>query len=424
MISISKETARRFVLGRQGLWPGRRWRGRQGVAQAMRAGEALQLDPLSIGARSQDIILHSRVLDYKPEYLHQAAYEQRKFFDYGGWLAMYPMQELPFWRYHMEQRERDAYVSYFVKGHREVLEFVRAELRRRGPLRNRDLDGKQTETRSYRGRKETSIAMYDMWLCGELMIHHREGFDRVYDFRENIAPKEHDHVAGATETEEFFARKAVAWMGLKQESRMRIELRDTMRRDYSPAEAGCLLEKWKEAGMFEQVMVEGRRESYLVLAEDLPALDSLAKGKVPREWRAKDTTTLEEVTLLSPLDVVSARGRAKTLFDFEYKWEVYTPAHLRRWGYYVLPILYGDDLVARLDPRLERDDRDTENPRLLAGGGCAAGRGIRGGAGRRVEAIRGDDGSEEDRPRHAQTGEVEEPLESQAQVGTTDNMRE
>jgi uncharacterized protein YcaQ len=63
---------------------------------------------------------------------------------------------------------------------------------------------------------------------------------------------------------------------------------------------------------------------------------------------------LDEVTFLSSLDIVSARGRAQKLFDFEYKWEVYTPAHQRRWGYYVLPILYGDDLVARLDPKLDR----------------------------------------------------------------------
>lgn len=69
MISISKQTARRFILGRQGLWPGRRWREKEGVMQALRACEALQLDPLNIIARSQDIVLRSRVLDYKPEYL-------------------------------------------------------------------------------------------------------------------------------------------------------------------------------------------------------------------------------------------------------------------------------------------------------------------------------------------------------------------
>jgi len=61
-----------------------------------------------------------------------------------------------------------------------------------------------------------------------------------------------------------------------------------------------------------------------------------------------------QVTLLAPLEIVSARGRAKQVFDFEYIWEVYKPIHQRRWGYYTLPILYGDDLVARLDPKLDR----------------------------------------------------------------------
>ena len=354
MIAISQQTARRFVLGRQGLWPGRRWRGKPGVIQAMRACEALQLDPLNIFARSQDIVLHSRELDYKPEHLYQVAYGERKFFDYGGWLAMYPMEELPYWRQHMERRTRDEYVSYFVKNHHDVLEFVRAELRKRGPLGNRDFEGNGLALRSYRGRKDTSVAMFDMWLSGELMIHHREGFERVYDFRENIAPKEFDRIASVEETEKFFARKAVAFMGLFREKAMKASLKYDMRRDYSSAEVQSLLEGWKESGMFAPVQVEGGRDAFLALAEDVPTLDVIARGRVPKGWNPKETTTLDEVTFLSPLDIVSARGRAKKVFDFEYKWEVYTPAPLRRWGYYVLPILYGDDLVARLDPKLDR----------------------------------------------------------------------
>jgi len=353
-IVISQQTTRRFILGKQGLWPGRRWKGKKGTAQAIRACEAVQLDPLNVVARSQDIVLHSRVLDYKPDYLYQVAYKDREFFDYGGWLAMYPMSELPYWRVHMERRTRDEYVKYFVPEHKDVLDQVRAELRRRGPLGNRDFDGKRLELQSYRGRKESSVALFDMWLSGELMIHHREGFSRVYDFRENIAPKEFDYVAGEKEAEEFFARKTVSFMGLKSESKMRGELRGYLRQDYSPDEMKSLLGRWKESGTFGQVQIEGGRETYLVLKEDVPALESLEKGKVPKGWNPKETTTLEEVTFLSSLDIVSARGRAQKLFDFDYKWEVYVPAHKRRWGYYVLPILYGDDLVARLDPKLDR----------------------------------------------------------------------
>ncbi len=361
VITISQQTARRFILGRQGLWPGRRWKGKKGVAQAIRTCEAVQLDPLIVVARSQDIVLHSRVSDYKLEHLYQVAYDERQFFDYGGWLAMYPMEELPYWRYHMEQRAHGSYVKRHVpNGHKEVMEFVRSELRTRGPLGNRDFDGKRLETHSYRGRKETSVALYDMWLSGELMMHHREGFDRVYDFRENIAPKEFDHVASKTETEEFFARKAVSFMGMKRESLMRGEMRNYMRDEYSPDEMKKLLGRWKESGMLRQVQVEGGRDEYLVLAEDVPVLETLAKGKIPKGWNPKETSTLEEVTFLAPLDIVSARGRAQKLFDFEYKWEVYTPVHLRRWGYYVLPILYGDDLVARLDPKLDRSTMTLE----------------------------------------------------------------
>ena len=72
MIVISKQTARRFVLGKQGLWPGRRWKSKRGTFEVLRTCEAVQLDPLNVVGRSQDIVLHSRVLDYKPHYLQQA----------------------------------------------------------------------------------------------------------------------------------------------------------------------------------------------------------------------------------------------------------------------------------------------------------------------------------------------------------------
>jgi len=353
-INISKQTHRRFVLGKQGLWPGRRWKGLKGTAQAIRSCEAVQLDPLNVAARSQDIVLHSRVLDYKPKYLYKVAYDRRQFFDYGGWLAMYPMSDLPYWRYHMLKHSHNKRIEGYVLSHAPLFEQVREELRKRGPLGNRDLNGNKIGAWNYRGRKDTSLALYDMWLSGELMMHHRNGFDRVYDFRENIAPKEFDYVVTEEAAIEFFTRKAVAFAGLKREGNMKAEWQYYLHRDFSKAEIESRLGAWKESGMFEQVQIEGGRDAYLVLKEDVPALESLEKDRIPKGWNPKDTTTLDEVTFLSSLDIVSARGRAMKLFDFDYKWEVYVPAEKRRWGYYVLPILYGDDLVARLDPKLDR----------------------------------------------------------------------
>ncbi len=352
-IIISQQTARRFILGRQGLWPGRRWKGKQGTAAAIRACEAVQLDPLVMVARSQDIFLHSRVLDYKPEHLYRVMYKERQFFDYGGHLHVYPMSDLPYWRVHMERRSHEKRVEDFVFSHDGLFDGVRAELRERGPLGNRDFTGNSVGP-NYRGRKDTALALFDMWLSGELMIHHRNRFDRVYDFRGNIAPPEFDYVAGEDETEEFFVRKAIAFMGLIREGSLKTSLEYFLRRKFSPAEMKKLLERWIGQGHARQVKVEERNDKYLVLGEDVKLLKTLEAGKIPKAWNPMGPGTLEEVSFLAPLDIVSARGRAKKVFDFEYLWEVYKPLEQRRWGYYTLPILYGDDLVARLDPKLER----------------------------------------------------------------------
>jgi uncharacterized protein YcaQ len=83
-------------------------------------------------------------------------------------------------------------------------------------------------------------------------------------------------------------------------------------------------------------------------------LADLSVGQVPRAWTPLETTTKQEAVFLAPLDHVSARGRAKDLFGFDYVWEVYKPEHQRRFGYYTLPVLWGDRPVARFDSKLDR----------------------------------------------------------------------
>jgi len=109
-----------------------------------------------------------------------------------------------------------------------------------------------------------------------------------------------------------------------------------------------------QQGELAAIKVEGSKERGFVMSTDMPILSTLEAGSIPDVWRPPTTTTDDEVVFLAPLDIVSTRGRASQLFDFEYLWEVYKPAAKRRWGYYTLPILYGDRLVARLDPKLDR----------------------------------------------------------------------
>ena len=353
-ILISKTTHRCYIMGKQGLWPGRRFAGVEGTAAALRQMEALQFDPLNVIARSQDIAMFGRVLDYRSADLYTVAYERREFFDFGGALYLYPMSERPYWNLHMQRARNWRRQKAFADEHPEVLAQVKGDLRENGPMSNRDFKGNKRVANHYRGRKDTAIALYYLWITGEVMIHHREGFDRVYDLTERVAPAEYNYAASEQESEEFFARKTVSFQGIMREKRWRVSFSDYIQRNLDAEETKAWLDKLYEQQVITPVQIEGSKERWIVLTEDLPHLATLEAGEIPLAWTPLGPGTQDEVTFVAPLEIVSARGRAKQVFDFEYIWEVYKPLEQRRWGYYVLPILYGDKLVARLDPKLDR----------------------------------------------------------------------
>ncbi len=210
--SISKTTMRRFILGRQGLWPGRRWAGYDGTSVALQTVEAVQIDPVSVVAQSHDIVLWGRVLNYQPAYLQDWCNVERRFFDFGGGLFIYPMAELPYWRYVMARYKKQPRWAEFAAANPVLLDEVRQAVRTQGPLRKRDLAGKRVN--AYRGTKDTGVALHYLWLIGELMTYKRIGKGRVYDFLENVAPAEHQFSAPNDEVVPFFLRKAVALNGL------------------------------------------------------------------------------------------------------------------------------------------------------------------------------------------------------------------
>lgn len=355
MLTIDIETARRFILGKQGLWPGRRWRGFKGTEHAMRTMEYLQLDPLQIIARSQDISLYSRVVGYKPELWEDAAYKQRKFFDWGGWLAARPMEELPYWRVVMH-RERDggygdSRLRQMAKEHAKAIIEVRAILKDRGTIGNRDFEATdRKKTQSYRGRKDSALALYYLWRIGDVMTHHRERFERVYALTENVAPKELIYEKTQEEVDRFLVEKEIRFGGITRIQRTG----DSYGRGEPDRAAKKLLENMLADGGIIEVKVDGWKTTQYALAEDEKVISGLSAGRIPKAWKPVDTTTTEEAVFLAPLDHVSARGRAKELFGFEYVWEVYKPEHQRKFGYYVLPVLWGDRLVARFDSKLDR----------------------------------------------------------------------
>jgi len=352
MLTIDLDTARRFILGKQGLWPGRRWRALKGTERAMRAMEYLQLDPLQIIARSHDLALHSRVLDYTPGLWEKVTYQQRKFFDWGGWLAVRPMDELPHWRVVM-RRERDSHsrISSMGRDHAAAIVEMRAILRERGTVSNRDFEmAARTRTQSYRGRKDSALALYYLWRIGEVMTHHRRNFERVYALTEMVAPASLIYESDEAEADRFLIKKEVSFSGLARLNRTG----DTFLRSDELSQPKQIREALLADGDIIEVQVEGWKAVHVALGSDARLLRDLNAGRVPKAWTPLETTTTDEVVFLAPLDQVSARGRAKVLFGFDYIWEVYKPAPQRRFGYYTLPVLWGDRLVARFDSKLDR----------------------------------------------------------------------
>jgi len=350
---VTVQTLRRFILGQQGLWPGRRWQGKAGTAQAIRAMGAVQIDPLLVIARNHDLILHSRVVDYQPDHLNELLYQERLFFDYGGILQIYPMEELPYWKIHMQRHMNEAWWHAFMETNQSLVDTVRAEIKARGPLGHRDLKS-TTRVENYRARKDTGLAMYYLWRVGELMTAGRRGFDRLYDFAEHIAPEKYLKPMSETDAEAFFIRKALHMDGLPRFSEWRRGFAYFARRTVSSAEMKERVSALIATGDVTAVEIEGMKDLHYTFTRNLTDLETLEIGQVPAAWTIVDSTAETEVNFLAPLDPVSARGRAAKLFNFDYKWEIYTPVEKRRWGYYVLPILYGNELVGRMDVKLNR----------------------------------------------------------------------
>ena len=266
------------------------------------------------------------------------------------------MDELPHWRLIM-RRERDgeygdSRIRKMASEHAGAIEEMRYILHERGIVSNRDFEmAKRKRTQSYRGRKDSSLALYYLWRTGEVMTHHRENFERVYALAESVAPVHLLQERGEAEVDRFLIEKEVRFHGLARLNRTADSFHGRGEPDRA---AKKLLEMMLADGDLFEVKVEGWRAVHYALGSDISLLADLSAGRVPEAWIPLARNTAPEAVFLAPLDPVSARGRAKVLFGFDYVWEVYKPEHKRKYGYYTLPVLWGDRLVARFDSKLDR----------------------------------------------------------------------
>jgi uncharacterized protein len=349
----SKATARRFVLGRQGLWPGRRWEGRRGLTPALRYVGSVQFDPLNVVGRSHDLALWGRIVGYQTEHLEDALYKTRTAFETAGNVQILPIAELPYLRVVMHRKIAEGRWGRFARAKAGLLRRVMSEIEQRGPLGPSDFEGHvERRIQNYRARKESGLALYYLWLKGDIMIAFRRHGEKIFDLTDRVLRGPLTEVP-IPEAEDHLILETLRHLGLATPSEWlryawpRIG-RITLRKEWPN-----LIRRWRDQDIFREIEVDGWKGQFCISADAFPELETLRSLEVPPSWRPRATTSEEEVVFLAPLEVVSSSGRAARLFDFEYIWEVYKPASTRRWGYYTMPILYGDRLSARIEMRYE-----------------------------------------------------------------------
>ena len=349
-ITLSRKEARRLILIHQGLWPPRVLEGKAGALDYVRRVGCIQFDPLNIVGQNPELVLQSRVADFDTEMLRELLYEDRKLLD--AWdknMSIYAVEDWPYFR-----RRRDSARRHYGVPTRPavpVLPRVRQEIQTRGPLSSIDLDLNETVAWSWAPTRLGRAALESMYFWGELIVHHKVHTRKVYDFAARHLPDALLSAPDPNETEDAFHdwyvlrrvggvglmwdRAGTAWLGMSGiKSR---ELKAAIAR---------LLEK----GEIARVHVEGIN------------VPLYGPRQVVAEAQASPRADLPPcAAILAPLDnMLWDRRFVRALFDFEYIWEVYKPVAERRYGYYVLPILYGDRFVARFEP-----GRDKESGALI-----------------------------------------------------------
>ena len=333
--------ARRIALAAQGFGGRAPASARRAVAKTVEHTGLLQIDSVNVLVRAHYVPTFSRMGPYDPAALDAAAYGRRRLlFEYWGHEAsLIPLSTYPLLRWRMERARRGEGVygrlARFGREHADRIQAVLAEVTERGPLAAGELSGGEKGKGSWWGWSQGKVALEWLFWAGMVTTARRRGFERLYDLTERVLPRElvEAPAVPAEEAHRGLLRIAARALGVGTAR----DLRDYWRLGVDETRAA--LAALVEQGSLREVAVEGWRE---------PAyLDPEARR--PRRVQAP--------ALLSPFDsLVWFRPRAERLFNFHYRIEIYTPAHKRVHGYYVLPFLLDERLVARVDLKAHRKD--------------------------------------------------------------------
>lgn len=350
---LSNTAARALLLAAQGLQdrPAEPARKEDCLAAIRRMG-LLQIDTISVVARSPYLVLWSRLGHYEPRWLDELLAEGALFEYWAHAACFLPVEDFGIYRRRMlDYASAHGYVPSGLNGQnadqRPLWESVLSRIREHGAVRSADFQRADSRARTWWDWKPEKIALEHLFNAGELMIARRDGFQRVYDLRERVLPDWDDaRAVSHDEACRQMVLHGVRALGLAT-PRWLAGSTGYFGNYVGPRDVQAILADAVRAGELFAVQVEGCSAQLYVHRDNQDLARQAAEGALA------STVT----TLLSPFDpVVSNRGRARELFGFHYQIETYTPAERRRFGYYSLPILHRGSLVGRLDAKAHRRD--------------------------------------------------------------------
>jgi uncharacterized protein YcaQ len=334
-VRISRRRARQLAVMGQLLDAPRR----SSIEEVVAGLGEVQMDPTSVVARTEHLVLFGRLGPrFKVAELERLLWQERHLFEY--WAHIVPVSDLPLHRISMRRYphgplKRHSYVRDWLAANEAFVRYVLGELRRRGPLRARDLENRATEgwrTGGWNDEGQNVPMLLDiLWSQGKVMIVGRDGQQRIWDLASRSLPTVPARPAAQLAAE--VVERDLRTLGVGKLQRIGFLFDGDL-----PGRDRAIREHLR-TGVMVRVEVDGL-DGPLVAHRDL--LDSAFRGRT---------------VALSPFDdLISDRARTERLFDMRYRIEIYVPKVKRQWGYFVLPILRGDRLVGRIDPAFDRKE--------------------------------------------------------------------
>jgi uncharacterized protein YcaQ len=338
-VEVTAEAARRFLVGRHFLAPARSLTGgAEAVMQVLRRFGSIQFDPIAVAGRNHDLMLHARIAGYEPAWC-DALYERREIFEATNKaLSFVPMSEFP-WFSNVMGRKGPRFHSAALAENAAVAERVLERIRAEGPLSSLDFERATGPTKDWFGMPENAVrAVLEAYtVTGVIGLARRDGRLRYYDLLERLLPAE--VLEQAVPERDQLRHKLL--------SRYRAHgllgaggAGGTFARIAAPPQRNELRKELLELGVLVPVEIEGKR---LVLDEEVALLQDPPEPATSVAFIAPFDSLLWDTALLS------------SLFAYDYVWEGFFPPAKRRWGYYVLPVVFGDRFAGRIEPRIDRD---------------------------------------------------------------------